>query len=184
MKRRANPALFQILRSLVDRRIPSIEYDLRKYSGADAEIVRLQSQIYDLQSFIANNRYDRADTIEAESEIEECNMKIANLRSAARRADMAHQELTHVVQFYKTYNTVLNARQLTDLRAEYEELDARADKLSDLMFACQVNMDASARSTATCDDARNDLNLYTQEYNSIIQRMDELARQMSMYRAR
>ena len=70
MKRRANPALFQILRSLVDRRIPSIEYDLRKYSGADAEIVRLQSQIYDLQSFIANNRYDRADTIEAESEID------------------------------------------------------------------------------------------------------------------
>ncbi len=178
MKKRVNSEVFTILKTLVDSRVKDLRGQLVRGVAARAKIASLRSQIESLEKYITTNRYDRSEVMETEEEIDRCEQEIKQLSFIASKTDFVQKELNASVSFYKTYNFVKNSSKLEGLRNEYNNLEARADKLSDLIFACEVNMDEKERSIAVYEQANKDLSVYNEEYNAILRRMNALCNEM------
>lgn len=178
MKKRVNSEVFTILKTLVDSRVKDLRGQLVRGVAARAKIASLRSQIESLEKYIATNRYDRSEVMETEEEIDRCEQEIKQLSFIASKTDFVQNELNTSVSFYRTYNFVKNSSKLESLRNEYNSLEARADKLSDLIFACEVNMDEKERSVAVYEQANKDLSVYNEEYNAILRRMNALCNEM------
>ncbi len=120
----------------------------------DAEIKMLCASIVATEQYIATNRFDRAGVREAESDLAEMEARLYALR---------HQQ--------RLFRTTATRNKIQSLYQEYNQLDARQNKLDDRMFACQVNMDTTCRDAATCSQASEDYEHYAQEYQQLTQRM-------------
>ncbi len=178
MKKQVNVKVFDILKSLVDNQVPALKHDASRGVDAGAKISDLWGRIDSLHNYIIANRYDRADVREAESEINDYEREISDLQRAAARFNNAQSELKAAAKFYHTYNAIAKNAHIDALQREYDMLDARADKLSDLIFACQVNIDPDNRDAATCAQYSNDITGYREEYSQTIARLQQVARKI------
>lgn len=178
MKRKAKIEVFDVLKGLVDKRVPGLKQQLLRGVDARHKIVSLEFRIADLQKYITNNRYDRAEVLETEEMIAQYEQEIKDLKTAAAKSDFAHGELNASVRFYRTYKTVKNQAKLDDLRYEYNLLDDRADKLNDLMFGCEINMNETERSPEVYEQALDDMNRYHNEYVAVISRMKQITKEI------
>lgn len=172
MKKQVNPEIFNILKSLVDKRTPVLNIQLQQGINARSKIANLQSQIASSQQYISNNRYDRAEVLETEEEIAQYEKEINVLKGSASITDWARTELEETKKFYKTYNSIGKESKISVLNNEYEKLDERVDVLDELMFACEANMDKYERSPDVYNQAQQDFDKYHEEYKNIIHRMD------------
>lgn len=166
--KRVNPELFNILKSLVDVRVPGLRSQVNAGAVAETQIPKINTQISDLRSFIETCRYDRADAKETEAEISDNESKLSEYNRAIVAANFARSELNAAARFYQTYNIVTRDLRLATLRRKYDELDARMDVLDELIFGCEINMDSTVRSSELCEQAANDMNKYSSEYDEII----------------
>lgn len=181
MTRRVNIGVFNILKSLVDNKRPALQSAVDNGHRAISKIDNCHRNISNLQRFIDNNRYDRADTIEAQSEIADMEHEISVLQPVANKLASAQRELNAAENFDKTYNRVVKDACLVELRRQYDKLDEYSEILSDTMFAAQANMNPSERDANTYEQAIADTERYRQEYEDTIQRMQEIAAQIKQY---
>lgn len=172
MKKQAKPELFNILKGLVDSRVPNLQATVRAAHGAKERIEQLQVQISASQKYIENNRYDREEVKETEEEISKSNQEIERLRRNVSSAEHAQSELEAAAKFYQTYRAAKKQSELMSLKKEYDELISRAWDLEELEFGCQINMDSSSRSAELCEQMKRDMSMYRQEYNRIMQQLD------------
>lgn len=181
MTRRVNIGVFNILKSLVDNKRPVLQSAVDNGHRAISKIDNYHRNISNLQRFIDNNRYDRADTIEAQSEIADMEHEIRVLQPVANKLASAQRELNAAENFDETYNRVVKDARLVELRRQYDKLDEYSEILSDTMFAAQANMNPSERDANTYEQAIADTERYRQEYEDTIQRMQEIAAQIKQY---
>lgn len=137
MKNKATPDLFDLLKSLVDHRAKKLRYRVQDVNGMEKRISELQSQIYSLENFISNNRYDRADTREAESEIAGLESEISSLTQQIAAAKSARAELHSATRFYQIYDEAIkpkpiNTRTVDSIPYVYVENDWLDDTLDSL----------------------------------------------------
>ncbi len=178
MKKRASRELFNVLKSLVDCRVPDLNRRVERGQASAEKIRLLQSQISNAQQYMCNNRYDRAETMETVAEIAEYESEITQLRPVCADASFASTELEAANKFYTTYNILHRDGMLAQLRKEYADLENRADRLDDLIFNCEVNMNPFERSLAICEQAIKDMEEYREELDMIIKRMQDITREV------
>lgn len=178
MAQKVKPEIFDILKSLVDKKVPVLRRQLVQGVDARHKIVSLQSQISDLQKYVVNNRYDRAEVLETEELIYKYEQDIKDLKEVAIKSDFAHRELNESAKFYTTYKIIRNKSKLDKLHYEYNILDERADKLNDLMFVCEINMDQAERSPEVYEQASDEMKRYEAEYLTIINRMNQITKEI------
>lgn len=178
MKKTAKKELFYILKALVDKRVPKLRSDFNKGAEAVKRIAQLQTQICNSQQYICNNRYDRSDAMETMSEIAEYESEIARLRPICTAANFANTELKAAKEFYSTYDLIDKSRELEKLRMEYRSLENRVDKLDDLIFNCEVNMNPFERSLSVCEQAAQDMESYREEYSVLTNRMQTIMKEI------
>lgn len=176
--------LLLILNAIVNKKVITQRRKLRDGIQAERRLSELQNQIYSLQEFISNNRYDRADTLEAENEIADIEREISECNAKMAAAEFARTELSAAAKFYETYYAGVKSANIAALQKEYDILDARADKLSDLMFACEINMDSDVRSRDLCEQSARDMAAYRTEYNNIMARMRKISSEIRSARTK
>ena len=182
MKKQVKPELFDILKALVDRRVPDLREQFRRGVEAQADISDLRAHICYLERHIDDNRYDREETQESKELIAENEERIEQKKSLVKAGDIAQEQLSASVDFYQTYDWVKNKSRLKQLEQEYSVLDARSDELDDLIFSCEVNIDPSSRSVEVCEQAERDMTKYQLEYKSVIQNMDRILKEINRLR--
>lgn len=178
MKKAAKQELFFILKALVDKRVPQLKKDVNDGAAAVKRIASLQTQVNDAQRYMCNNRYDRADAMETMAEIAEYESEISQLRSVCSRSASSNIELDAANAFYRTYKAVEKGASLEKLRREYSDLESRADKLDDLIFSCEVNMNPFERSVEVCNQSAKDMEFYREEYKRVSDKMRAIAQEI------
>lgn len=180
MKKQAKPELFNILKTLVDRKVPSLQNQQKLGADALLKINDLKANVQYLEAYNENNRYDREERIETEALIEENEKEIERLCDVIAVARKAKSELKSAAKFYKLYDGIQKNARLKELRKEYHNLDLRSDDLYDLMFSCEINADANVRSQELCEQSMNDLEYYKEEYKEVMGRMDVIMKEIAL----
>lgn len=184
MKKRANKYVFDILKSLVDSKVPALNKTVSEGKKAAERVSDLQKQIGSAQQYICTNRYDRADTLETMSEISDYENEISRLKPICTKANLASNELYAAKNFYKIYEDVKTDYKIEELRREYYALEDRIDRLDDLMFSCEVNMNPFERSFEICDQASRDMAKYREEYDRLMGRVHEITKEINLIKGR
>jgi len=174
MQKRVNFAIFDILKSVVDSRMPDLVYRNAHATAAKEKISSLQSQIRNLQKFAEINRYDSSDVKDATGKIVDCEYEIKELEKSASNLHFVRSELNASAEFYHIYDAVSKSVQLQKYYDEYARLNEKADDLSELMFACDINNDPKSRSSDICNQAIADYEMYTKSYDETIDRINIL----------
>lgn len=172
MQKRVNFAIFDILKSVVDSRMSDLVYRNAHATAAKEKISSLQSQIRNLQKFAEINRYDSSKGVT--EEIVDCEYEIKELEKSASNLHFVRSELNASAKFYHIYDAVSKSVQLQKYYDEYDRLNEKADDLSELMFACDINNDPKSRSSDICNQAIADYETYTKSYDETINRINIL----------
>ncbi len=172
--------VFNILRSLVDARMPGLRTQKQAGANAFAEIQHRQNCAADLRSFADRCRsYDPKEAREAEQDADEYESCIPELRRKQAAGLVAGQQMGHGIKFYRIYNDVVTGPRIRALRQEYDILSERQSSLIDKMDACLIYHHPAYRSQQLCDDMDNDLAAYIAEYDQVKQKLSELKQAIS-----
>ncbi|MBE6457977.1 MAG: hypothetical protein E7011_04200 [Alphaproteobacteria bacterium] len=167
--------IYRTLKPLVDSAAAKLQARIEAGKQAKQEQGILYRQISDLQLYIMNNRYDRESVRDAERDIQDYEHQSQGIMNKINHASAAVQQMSYVSEFYKRYNQIVVGPELESLRAERDSISDKMDKLSELIFACDVNMDASERSPDIVAQSAHDLLQYEQEYAELAGRLAQVS---------
>ena len=133
----------------------------------------LNGQIAFLERRASVDRFDREELAETDALIANYERQLEELLKAATA-----KKASKVTSKKKT----AFSKEIASLQHEYDILDERTDKLAELMFACELNMDTSERSADVSEQAARDLDYYRKEYESSMSRMRQIGESIKNHR--
>lgn len=136
----------------------------------------LNGQIAFLERRASVDRFDREELAETDALIANYERQLEELLKAATA-----KKASKVTSKKKTAFSRASV-EIASLQHEYDILDERTDKLAELMFACELNMDTSERSADVSEQAARDLDYYRKEYESSMSRMRQIGESIKNHR--
>lgn len=137
----------------------------------------LNGQIAFLERRASVDRFDREELAETDALIANYERQLEELLKAATA-----KKASKVTSKKKTAFSKRAPVEIASLQHEYDILDERTDKLAELMFACELNMDTSERSADVSEQAARDLDYYRKEYESSMSRMRQIGESIKNHR--
>ena len=137
----------------------------------------LNGQIAFLERRASVDRFDREELAETDALIANYERQLEELLKAATAEKASKVTSKKKTAFLKGVPV-----EIASLQHEYDILDERTDKLAELMFACELNMDTSERSADVSEQAARDLDYYRKEYESSMSRMRQIGESIKNHR--
>lgn len=137
----------------------------------------LNGQIAFLERRASVDRFDREELAETDALIANYERQLEELLKAATAKKASKGTSKKKTAFSKGTSV-----EIASLQHEYDILDERTDKLAELMFACELNMDTSERSADVSEQAARDLDYYRKEYESSMSRMRQIGKSIKNHR--
>lgn len=182
-KKRTPIGVFEVLKSIMDAKVAPLREAVNTGNRAQTELPVLCERISNLQTFIRNSRYDPADVREAETEITEYEYQLHGIQKKIARGQSAEKDLVYADNFYASYadtcRQIRNMPMVDELRRQCRALEDKLSRLEDNMFACEINLDEAARSSAVVAQSRDDLDAYSREYQEQSAQLDLLRAQLA-----
>lgn len=103
VKMNANPALLNILKSLVDKQVPDLKRQVQSAANAQEKINTIKDQITIAEQYANTNYFDRDATQESAEEIRHYEQEMADLNPLVANGQTAKQQLLAAKNFYVLY---------------------------------------------------------------------------------
>lgn len=165
-------AVFNILKSIMDAKAKTLNEQVATGRRAKDEQPILQEHIMALRQVISNCRaFDPSERREAEEDLEDKESQFLAVRDRIACGQRAEQELANVHSFNVTYNTAcalcVNAGRIRELESQVAEIENKMDVLDEKIWACEINMDDTSRSSETVAQAHSDAAEYMAQYRDL-----------------
>ncbi len=143
MTKKTNPAIFYILKSLVDRQVPELRQQVHNGAVASQNISVLKDQVASLAQYAATNRHDREAVQDAETDMDACEREISYLTEQVNQAQNAKNQLNDARKFNTLFEKeivmpAVKAHEINELNAQYKRLDREVGDI-ECMYYTQRN---------------------------------------------
>ncbi len=192
--KKAHPALFYILKAVVDSKTPKLRADVRGADAAKSQIPNVQKNIADVQYALDSaRRYDPSDVAEYRECLELHEARMTSLQKSVAVGNSANAQLAYAEKFNKLFTSVIDeaariarnrelVRKIANLQSMYDALDARDTILDNRISACRINMDSYNDCDPVHQDSAAELEKLYDESENLRCHMDAIQEQIRKLR--
>lgn len=170
--------VMHILQSVMDYKVKPLRATIEAGRRAAQEEPVICEYISSLQQFISNSRYDRGDTLEAEQEMAEYEMRASTIRDTINRGNTAAAQMVHANKFYESYRDtcrkINNIQKIRDMESERTALENRLATLERNIEACEINMTPNLYGVDFADQSRTDYKFFCEQYNAVYNQLQKI----------
>ena len=171
--------VYQTLKPIIDKSVVQLRAFVESGERASDEYKVIERQMMDLHLYITNNRYDRETVLDAERDLCDYEAQTSGVSKKIARGKSAVKQLQYVKQFYKNYDKIIIAPKMAKLEHARQNIEDRMDKLSERIFACSENMDASQRGSDIAVQYTGDMLKYEAEYAELTGQLKSICNEMA-----